>query len=158
MNPGSFFLLLAVLLFVIFFVTRPFLRRERMKRVDDQELSGLLAERDRILGAIQELDFDHSLGKIPEDEFPARREALVRCGAEILKQLDEHAGQKKSQVKEAPAQIRSDDDIEDLIASRRSKRKEKTGGFCPECGKTIHIADHFCPKCGQPLKEQKSHS
>jgi hypothetical protein len=42
----------------------------------------------------------------------------------------------------------SDDDLEHQIANRRRSRKEKTGGFCPKCGKPIQMSDKFCPKCG----------
>jgi hypothetical protein len=41
-----------------------------------------------------------------------------------------------------------DDELERLIASRRREHPEKTGGFCPKCGRPIQKSDQFCPKCG----------
>ncbi|MBL1173273.1 MAG: zinc-ribbon domain-containing protein, partial [Chloroflexi bacterium] len=51
----------------------------------------------------------------------------------------------------APAAPRSDDDVEALIAARRKARKEKSGGFCPRCGKPVLASDRFCPHCGKSI-------
>lgn len=154
MELVSVFLLLALLALVAFYVTRPFVTRTRSTRSDDPALSALLAERDRILIAIQELDFDYTLGKIPADDYPAQRELLVQNGAAILRQLDERPDVDRKPVAKpvAARTTSSDDEIEDLIASRRANRKEKTGGFCPKCGKPVLLSDRFCPKCGHSLK------
>ena len=153
MELASLFLLLAVVALVVFYLARPFVTRTRSVRSDDPALSTLLAERDRILIALQELDFDHTLEKIPADEYPSQRENLLQSGAGILRQIDEHkSANQKPVAKIATAQLpSSDDEIEDLIANRRSKRKEKTGGFCPKCGKPVLLSDRFCPKCGYSL-------
>ena len=45
----------------------------------------------------------------------------------------------------------SDDDLEDLVASRRAARKEKSAGFCPKCCKPILRTDRFCPHCGKSI-------
>lgn len=154
MELASVFLLLAVLTLVVFYLARPFVNRTRSTRSDDPALSTLLAERDRILSAIQELDFDHTLGKISTDEYPSQREMLMQSGADILRQLDQYpATTRKPATQLRPATTPStNDEIEDLIANRRSIRKEKTGGFCPKCGKPVLLSDRFCPKCGHFLK------
>jgi hypothetical protein len=41
-----------------------------------------------------------------------------------------------------------DDEIESRVAARRSERKDKSGGFCPNCGKPVLSSDRFCPHCG----------
>jgi predicted amidophosphoribosyltransferase len=48
--------------------------------------------------------------------------------------------------------VDADDDIESLIAARRSERKEKSAGFCPNCGRPILSSDRFCPHCGKVIK------
>jgi hypothetical protein len=152
MDLLSLFLLLFVLLLVGLYVAGPFVARLRGVRGVDQGYSSLLAERDRVLNALQELDFDNTLGKIPADDYPAQREALVQHGAAILRQLDERSGADRKPAARTPAPASTDDDLEDLIAKRRSARKGKTGGFCPKCGKPVLLADRFCPKCGYSLK------
>lgn len=89
MDIGSIFLILGLLLVVGLFVARPLLEeRSADLSQEDHEISSLLAERDRLLTALQELDFDNSLGKIPEDEYPAQRALLMQRGVEVLRRLD----------------------------------------------------------------------
>ena len=159
MNVASIFLLLAVILLTGFYVAVPFFTRMRATRGMDQAVSALMAERDRILAALQDLDFDRALGKVSEEEYPSQREMLVTRGADILRKLDERQPAKpaaeparQAAAKASAPAISSNDDIEDLIAARRAVRKEKTGGFCPQCGTPVLVSDRFCPKCGHSLK------
>jgi rubrerythrin len=162
MDLGAIFLLLAVLILIVLFVASPFSGRERALTGGEQTLSALLAERDRLLSALQELDFDYSLGKIPAEEYPAQRKELVQSGAGILRRLDELQGKTGKSAEDRieaivaarrrDAPVASDEDLEDLIAKRRSIRKDKAAGFCPKCGKPILQSDVFCPSCGRALK------
>ena len=78
----------------------------------DHQRSTLLADRDRILNALQELDFDHALGKIPENEYPKQRALLMGDGAEVLRQLDS--------LEERPDSVEMDTRLEAAIAARRA--------------------------------------
>ena len=170
MDIGSIFLILAVLVPVVLFIARPLMERSAtIVTTEEHDYSHLLAERDRILNAVQELDFDHTLGKIPDEEYPAQRANLMRTGAEVLRQIDEFEGQfviidaeaddrieaEITARKVARLPIDPDDELEALIANRRRTQKEtdqpKTGGFCPQCGNCVQETDRFCPKCGKPL-------
>ena len=170
MDIGSIFLILAVLVPVVLFIARPLMERSAtIVTTEEHDYSHLLAERDRILNAVQELDFDHALGKIPDEEYPAQRANLMRTGAEVLRQIDEFEGQfviidaeaddrieaEITARKVARLPIDPDDELEALIANRRRTQKEtdqpKTGGFCPQCGNCVQETDRFCPKCGKPL-------
>lgn len=162
MEPISIFLLLIVLILIVLFVTRPFFEpRHLHTKVSDHELSSLLAERERLLTALQELDFDQTLGKIPAEDYPLQRAALLQKGAEVLRKLDalasitsSQAGNKKLTPVSEPESIAhiSEDDLEDMLAKRRNTRKEKTAGFCPKCGRPVLQSDVFCPSCGNTLK------
>ncbi|HEX7542450.1 MAG TPA: zinc-ribbon domain-containing protein [Anaerolineales bacterium] len=162
METAAIFLLLIVLAFIVLFVTRPFFERRRVRAAESNlELSSLLAERERLLNTLQELDFDQTLGKIPAEDYPAQRAALLQKGAEVLRQLDAitpstaRQASGKVQVPSSaakPAAPLSDDDLEDLLAKRRNSRKDKTAGFCPKCGKPVLQSDVFCPSCGSTLK------
>src|SRR5689334_17303323 len=90
MEIGSIFLLLAVLILAAFFVARPFIEERRMQAVStqDQMHSSLLAERERLILAMQELDFDHVLHKIPAEDYPSMRAELMQKAADVLRQLD----------------------------------------------------------------------
>jgi len=182
MDIGSLFLILALAILVGLYITRPLFQRHKalpqkdtlQVSPEEHALSALLAERDRALTALQELDFDYLLGKIPEEDYPEQRQALLQRGAEILRQLDQaQTGRSEplaeerleailTERRQAQAAIGNngkngksrppDDAIEALIATRRRSRQEKAAGFCPKCGGPVQQTDRFCPKCGVAVK------
>lgn len=164
MEPVAIFLLLFVLALIVFFVTRPFFERPHVHDDENsQEFSSLLADHDRLLTSLQELDFDQSLGKIPAEDYPAQRSALLQKGADLLRQMDALSPIKAKQgvgkvqrpgsTPNSNANVPlSDDDLEDLLAKRRYSHNGKTAGFCHKCGKPVLQSDVFCPTCGNTLK------
>ncbi len=162
MELGAVFLLLGVIVIIIAFVAQPFTTHWRARAQSSHEISALLAERERALNALLELDADNSIGKIPADEYSSQRTRLVRKGADILRQLDEIQKTQPAAVKEiikpvvaeTSLNVPSDEDLEDLISKRRTIRQQKTAGFCPNCGKPILQSDQYCPSCGQILKSK----
>ena len=168
MQLTAIFFTLAILILVAIYLYAPFMeRRARRVTEEEHELSTLMAERDRVINSLQELDFDFKLGKIPEGDYPAQRAHLLQKGADILRQIDSIAPQPASaqsadaRIEKATAAGRadasvalsevSDDDVESMIAARRKIRKEKSSGFCPKCGKPVVVSDRFCPSCGKSL-------
>src|SRR5215216_2835312 len=168
MELTSIFFSLAILILVGIYLYAPFMeRRARRVTEEEHELSALMAERDRIINALQELDFDFKLGKIPEDDYPLQRSTLLQKGADILRKIDSFAPQISS-VQDTEARLEraiaarradasvarvnvSDDDLESMISSRRKSRTNKSAGFCPKCGKPVMVTDRFCPSCGKSL-------
>lgn len=186
---SSLFVVLAVLLLVIIFVARPFVQgktslgSETTSEAQKQEhlRSSLLAERDRLLTALQELDFDYGLGKVPAEEYQAMRAQLLQTGAHVLRQLDDmtSAGTAGAATVE--------DRIEAAIAARRADARDRRGQTeaLPETvalnaaeaapanagsGRGNHTdsledliasrkrarsesAAGFCPKCGKPAQK-----
>lgn len=168
MQITAIFFTLAILILVGIYLYAPFME-QRARRVSEEEheLSTLLAERDRVINSLQELDFDYKLGKIPEEDYPSQRAGLLQKGADILRQIDTIAPQPVA-VQDVDARIEkaiaarradasvvrpelSDDDVESMIAARHKSRKEKSSGFCPKCGKPVMVSDRFCPSCGKSL-------
>ena len=172
MDLGAILLLLALLLGVGFFLVAPLLRGATPPALDESpEVSALLAERDRVINSLQELDFDFKLGKVPEDAYPEQRTSLVQRGATILQRLDElspstsaaspPASDAGARIEQAAAaggdRTRgrgplADDKIESMLAARRAARGAKSAGFCPKCGKPVLTSNRFCPNCGKSLQ------
>ena len=173
MDIGAIFLLLSVCLMVGLFVARPFTEHRRISTASggDQELSSLLAERDRLIGALQELDFDFTLGKIPAKDYPVMRADLLQHASDVLRHLDTLQPQVAAPRIDAESRVEAviaarradaavensvnqevtDEDIEELVAARRTARTEKAAGFCPKCGKPVLRSDRFCPACGKSI-------
>lgn len=163
MDVGSFFLLLALVIVVAGFVLRP-LQEQSLGVVsqEEHEYVALLAERDRLLDALAELDFDKDLGKIPEDLYPLQRENLLKRGAEVLRKLDSFkasgeagaADKIEDRVAQRRAKLASakDDPLEAMIAARKQDHEARGGTkFCPNCGAGTASDDKFCVSCGESL-------
>jgi hypothetical protein len=180
MEIGSIFLILALLVLVGLFIARPIFERKAfpissLEDRKDHELSGLLAERDRILTALQELDFDYTLGKIPAEDYPAQRAGLLQRGADMLRRIDEFAAQPSSgdfeaRVEAAVAARRADTAAH---RERASGRRARTGSAAAEDGTgLVALVDDelearlaarrrerqdrsagFCPQCGRPVQK-----
>src|SRR5919109_1534375 len=170
MELTAIFLSLAILIFVGMYLYSPFLeRRARTVTEEEHELSALMAERDRVINSLQELDFDFKLGKIPSEDYPVQRAFLLQKGADILRKIDLLAppsptgrvaggeGQDtEARLERAIAARRADgsvakaefndEDLESMIAARRrsGNRIGKSAGFCPRCGKPVLVSDRFC--------------
>lgn len=168
MELAAIFFSLAVLVLVGIYLYAPFMeRRARRVTEEEHELSALMAERDRVINSLQELDFDFKLGKVPEEDYPKQRTNLLQKGADILKKIDSLAPQlvstqdTEARLEKAIAARRadgsvaasnvSDDELEAMIAARRKGRTKKSAGFCPRCGKAVMVTDRFCPSCGKSL-------
>jgi rubrerythrin len=169
MDIAAIFFTLAVVTLVGMYVGQPYIqRRGRRATQVDHEYSTLMAEYDRAVNTLQELDFDNALGKVPAEDYPRQRAELLARGADLLRRLDAMQPQEtgrnaESRMEAAVASRRADasterasivlddDELESMIASRRKTRKDKSAGFCPKCGKPILVSDRFCPSCGKAI-------
>jgi hypothetical protein len=90
----------------VWFVARPFLRspaaEEPMVELGraGRERLALEEERDRALGALKELEFDHRTGKISDDDYRSLVGELRRAAADALRSLDRGTG--PSDVRSSP--------------------------------------------------------
>lgn len=176
MDIGSILLFVGLTILVIFIVIKPLFEISPERKLITktqfinemgQKKSILLAERDRVLRALQELDFDYSLGKIPVEDYPVQRSNLLKKGADVIKSLNELTGQNSDDdqielVEDAIEASRADgkivektmnenSEISALIAARRRSKQEIPTGFCPQCGKPVTDSDKFCARCGKTL-------
>ena len=178
MDIAAVFFTLAVVTLVGMYVGQPYIqRRGRRATQEDHEYSTLMAEYDRAVNTLQELDFDNALGKVPVEDYPRQRAELLATGADLLRKLDAltpvpsptgRGGRGEGRDAESrleaavasrradasaskPAAVLDDDDLESMIAARRKSRNGKSAGFCPKCGKPILVSDRFCPSCGKAI-------
>jgi hypothetical protein len=120
MPLSSLLLLFALLVLVALFVARPLFAPDATEDTETpNELSPWIAERERVLDALAELDTDWQLGKVPEELYSGQRQQLVAKGAIAIRQL-ERLGESPKKTS-----IRSDDaQLEKMIAARRAKREK----------------------------------
>ena len=174
MELTAIFLSLAVLILVGIYLYAPFMeRRARQVTEEEHELSALMAERDRVINSLQELDFDFKLGKIPEEDYPVQRTSLLQKGADILRKIDSLGATSTfgsstgtatalRGVREGDAGDGQDTEarLERAIAARRADgslaRIEVTDDdlesmISSRRKSRTNKSAGFCPKCGKPV-------
>ncbi len=149
MDIASILLAIALILLVAMIIARPLIERATLSERQPTRAETLAAEREAVVAALRELDFDHTTGKIAEDDYATQRAALVAQGVALLKQLDEVSNQ-------SPAQT-LDDELEATIRAAREKISTEPAVShpnplrCPQCGQPHQSDDRFCSKCGATL-------
>jgi hypothetical protein len=182
MELGSIFLIFALLVLVALYVTQPFFERRNTSMgiaIESQEhdRSALLAERDRILNALHELDFDHTLGKIPEEDYPTQRSSLLEMGSQVLRKLDDLTID--SEDKDWESRLETEITARrlaklhlfdtDLSSPSQNDTHQAVKGIstavaAPDDELEVLLADRrrdrreksagFCPKCGNPVQKK----
>lgn len=145
MDAASILIAIGLAFLVGAFIARPLLVYGQRARARPNALPiQLMAEREATLTALRELDFDHTTGKVADEDYTPQRAALVARGVAILQELDELA--------QAPA-FSLEDQLEAEVRAARARgvASQPVPGFCPHCGASRHATDRFCAKCGAPL-------
>jgi hypothetical protein len=109
MALGSLLLFLALLIIVSLIVARPLVEGRDDGNTSPDQQSHWLAERERVLDALGELDADWQLGKVPEEIYVPQRKALVAKGAKAIEELEKTGRTPRS------LNTNDEDDLETLI-------------------------------------------
>ena len=151
MDLGSLLVILALGLMAAAFIAQPLMgSRGLVVTKEERRLSELQAERDRVLTTLQDLDMDHAMGKVLQEDFQAQRGALLSRGAEVLRAIDEL----RDTVSEAIPETDLEVEIETAVARLRRGEDRASGGTCSSCGREIIAGDRFCVHCGASLLEE----
>ena len=82
----------ALAVLCVVWVARPFLREPQAAddtlAAPEERRVALLDERDRVLGALKQLEFDHRTGTVSDEDYRATVGALRRQAAEAIRTLD----------------------------------------------------------------------
>ena len=167
MDIATLIVLIAVLLMVLAYVAQPLVLGRRPGETSRpgsaalRRRADMLAERNRLLAAINALDFDHSTNQVADDDWEAQRHALVAQGVDVLRQLDALPAPDPSTADPIEAAVTALRAAGETAAptpvksasSRRGKSKPQPAEtrFCPHCGQPVEPGDRFCASCGNPL-------
>lgn len=134
MNLGAIFVGLALLVLVIPFVITPF-REKTLRKISPADSNGASpdGQRERVILAIHDLDFDYQTEKITVSDYTQVRTQLLAEAADIIQ-----------------AEQQEDARTEEMIRAHRevvSPTKK-----CLVCGRHLFPdEDNFCPRCGVKL-------
>jgi hypothetical protein len=101
----------------------------------------LRQRKEQVYAAIKEIEFDHALGKLAEEEYRRQRQQLESEAISLLRLLDLVQGGGPTSVR-----VRVREDVQ-----RLRQRRGKDEGRCPGCGAQCRPQDRFCAQCGAAL-------
>lgn len=162
---------------LVVYITRPWWthRWNPQTKPASTPATSLADQREATLAALRDLDFDHEVGKVTEEDYTSLRQTLLVKTAAIMTQIEHE---------QATAQTDLDARIEAEILAARQKlnggrvtRSPDEGNrvcptcnrlplpgdlycrgcgthlapACPECGQTVAPSDRFCVSCGFEL-------
>jgi hypothetical protein len=132
MSPTGLVFALLLALFVLAWIVMPLFSRDAKDKADDplqeKQRERLLAYYERILRNIRDLDEDHALEKIAEDEYTRERAEWAERGVQVLQALDSISPREAEVIAPTPADDAAvDQAIDDVIeaAVRRYRQQRK---------------------------------
>ena len=99
--------------------------------------------KEQLYASIKELEFDHSLGKLSDEEYHRQRSTLENQAVDILRELDlldEFSSERIARIERDVAEARSG------LESRGG-----AASFCTACGAPRSASHRFCSQCGARL-------
>ncbi len=139
MSIGAIFIGIAMLMLAIPFVINPLIKGKLedlpAQTIDETDSTG--NRHGEVLLALRDLEFDHQVGKIIDEDYANLRASLMHQAAVALE---------KEEKLDAEVEAR----LEQAIHLRREKRSE--ANVCTQCGSALDRSDRFCRRCGQPVE------
>jgi len=124
------FLALALGVIATAYIAMPFYRVETeggpFEKV--RKLSELENMKSEIYTALKDIDFDHQMGKLSNEDYATLKGKYKRDAVQLLKDIDSISPRKKSQ-----------------------SGKNANTVFCTSCGNASEKDDMFCSECGESL-------
>lgn len=127
----------------------------------------LEVQKDSLYSAIRDIDLDHGLGKLTQEDYDDLRRKYRLEAASVLKEIDSITN--SSGLQDLDSEIEAEisksrttatessleDEIEKEISSARTGQPSVFSApaslSCPACGSEINADDLFCSKCGEKL-------
>ncbi len=165
------FLLTLIFVIVAAFILLPLFLSPRTSfsnSVANPRAATLLTKKEMIFQNIKDLDLEHQMGKLTDEDHQLLRENYKIEAAAVLEEMDRLQGKVELDqwIEDEVSQRRKTEDVQlasSLICPQCSHSNQSTAQFCsncgfklerascPECESTYLIGEKFCNQCGYTL-------
>jgi hypothetical protein len=149
---------LAALAFVLWPL---FSAKAKPYHTENDELSELLVRKEGIMAAIKDLEFDHQVGKVSEEDYQRFDARLRRQAIIYMQQIEKIAPQATGLEDALEAEIARQRRIangKDAVPAKVETTKVvgaaptlSSSRFCTTCGEPLLPGHKFCANCGTPV-------
>ncbi len=115
---------------------------ERRNAAANVEMGRREHQRALAVQALRELEFDHEMGKLGDEDYRSLRERLEIRALTAMDGLEEA---RRLSLLQPPS------DRIGLAAGSSQTTRAVTMNFCPQCGTRLGLAHNFCANCGAAL-------
>jgi hypothetical protein len=135
------------------YITRPWWAGQADPAGSDRPAEALAERQEAVLAALRDLDFDHEVGKVTEEDYNGQRQALLVEVASVITQLDEgRTGEEADLDEQIEAQILT---VRQTLQTNQQHEKGHQaplpGNTCPTCHRPARPGDLYCAGCGARL-------
>ena len=151
---------------LIYLTVSPFLgSRGEQARVDlleaeIREVELLAAPKATLLNSLRELEFDHQLNKISDEDYERFRTRYERQAVGVMRELDAVRGGRGWQQTiedEIAARMGAEPVVEetpeDTTTPERDEQDVSGDASCAACGNALEPDDKFCSECGERVPQ-----
>lgn len=97
--------------------------------------------------ALRDLEFDHQLGVVADEDYDILHAQLLAQAAAALEKSEREADEDVAARIEAAVRERRT-----VRQPAAQQHRATPARFCPQCGNAVDAGDHFCTNCGTSLK------
>lgn len=142
------------------YVVLPLLTKQPpLLQVEDDRLTELLARKDSALRALKELEFDHQVGKIGEEDYQRFNQRLSRQAIGLIQQLEKITPESSTLDAQLEAAITQRRQVQAPVSGQSSIKPAFVNApaaagasrFCTQCGTQLEPNHKFCGNCGTPV-------
>lgn len=123
---------------------------------ESAERQALLAEKESLLRSIEDLAFDHQVGKLSDADFERLDRALRARAREVLRLLDEDLGPYRDRAEELIRRHLKDETGETPYRDAAEVPEGEETVTCPGCGTRNDADAKFCKECGKRLGAEEA--
>jgi predicted RNA-binding Zn-ribbon protein involved in translation (DUF1610 family) len=139
MSIGAILIGIAMLVAVVPFVINPLLKGKLKETVAvaNEVLDTPGDRHTELLMALRDLEFDHQIGKISEEDYTGLRLTLLAQAATALEAQEKQDAELDARLEQA---------------IRLRREKQSASRVCSQCGVTLDASDRFCRACGKQVE------
>ncbi|MBI4594849.1 MAG: zinc ribbon domain-containing protein [Candidatus Tectomicrobia bacterium] len=110
----------------------------------------LLTQKESLLSALKEIDFDYKTGKLSDEDYHELQESYRLKAIAVMEEIDKRGTKPDSLEAKVEREIEA---ARRTGAQKQRAATKKRNLLCPSCSSPVTVQDKFCQECGYSLEQ-----